>query len=252
MTMHPDDLLDQLKRTATPRKQKTLDLIHEVCLEQYERGSRDFSVATIARIAEDRGGPSKGAIHNKTGDDYKGLIKAWAQHTGGLTRKVRQVSENPYTALIEKIENPALRSMMAGLLAENRRMRREITLLKAEGNRVIDMRPRPAESRESVQILPASTGLFPSEIEALRHAVSDQVLKGEGWTTDAEGRVRSQAGRVILKAGYVSAIRKILGEVGNKPNDTTAQLIEESQAQGGTPIDADCDQMPDVGNERVE
>ena len=147
---------------------------------------------------------------------------------------------------------PALRSMMAGLLAENRRMRREITLLKAEGNRVIDMRPRPAESRESVQILPASTGLFPSEIEALRHAVSDQVLKGEGWTTDAEGRVRSQAGRVILKAGYVSAIRKILGEVGNKPNDTTAQLIEESQAQGGTPIDADCDQMPDVGNERVE
>ncbi len=31
--MHPDDLLDQLKKTATPRKQKTLDLIHEVCRE---------------------------------------------------------------------------------------------------------------------------------------------------------------------------------------------------------------------------
>ena len=100
--MHPDDLLDQLKKTATPRKQKTLDLIHEVCREQYERGSRDFSVATIARIAADRGGPSKGAIHNKTGDDYKGLIKAWAEHTGGVTRKVRQVSENPYAALIDK------------------------------------------------------------------------------------------------------------------------------------------------------
>jgi hypothetical protein len=136
MTMHPDDLLDQLKKTATPRKQKTLDLIYEVCREQYERGSRDFSVASIARIAEDRGGPSKGAIHNKTGDDYKGLIKAWAEHTGGVTRKVRQVSENPYTALIDKIENPALRSMMAGILAENRQMRREITLLKAEENRV--------------------------------------------------------------------------------------------------------------------
>lgn len=211
MTMHPDDLLDQLKKTAGPRKQKTLDLIHEVCREQYERGSRDFSVATIAHIAEDRGGPSKGAIHNKTGDDYKGLIKAWAQHTGGVTRKVRKVSENPYTALIDKIENPALRSMMAGILAENRQMRREITLLKAEGNRVIDMRPAPAEPREAIQILPASTGLYPSEIDALRHAVS-VALKDEGWTTDAEGRVFNVAGRPIFKPGYVSAIRKIIGE----------------------------------------
>ena len=211
MKMHPDDLLDQLKKTATPRKQKTLDLIYEVCREQYERGSRDFSVATIARIAEDRGGPSKGAIHNKTGDDYKGLIKAWAEHTGGVTRKVRQVSENPYTALIEKIENPALRSMMAGILAENRQMRREITLLKAEDNRIIDMRPRTSESCEPIQVLPATSGLYPSEIEALRHAVSDRLLKDEGWTTDAEGRVLNEAGRVIFKAGYVSAIRKIIG-----------------------------------------
>ncbi|QTQ35973.1 gamma-mobile-trio protein GmtX [Aromatoleum petrolei] len=212
MTMHPDDLLEQLKKTATARKKRSLELIYEICREQYERGSRDFSVATIARIAADRGGPSKGAIHNKTGDDYKGLIKAWAEHTGGVTRKVRQVSENPYSALIEKIENPALRSMMAGLLAENRQMRREITLLKAEGNRVIDMRPRSAEPREAIQVLPATTGLYPSEIEALRHAVSDRLLKNEGWSCDAEGRVLNEAGRVIFKAGYVSAIRKIIGE----------------------------------------
>jgi len=210
--MHPDDLLDQLKTTATPRKKKTLDLIHEVCREQYERGSKDFSVATIARIAADRGGPSKGAIHNATGDDYKGLIKAWAEHTGGVTRKVRQVSQNPYAALIDKIENPALRSMMNGILAENRQMRREITLLKAEGNRVIDMRPQSTEPRVPVQILPASHGLYPTEIEALRHAVSDRLLNDEGWRTDAEGRVINEVGRAIYKAGYVSAIRKIVGE----------------------------------------
>lgn len=125
---------------------------------------------------------------------------------------MRQISENPYTYLIDKIENPALRSMMAGILAENRQMRREITLLKAEGNRVIDMRPRSAEPGETVGILPASTGLYPSEIDALRHAVSDRVLKDEGWTTDAEGRVINEVGRVVYKPGYVSAIRKILGE----------------------------------------
>jgi len=209
--MHPDDLLDQLKTTAKPRKQKTLDLIHEVCREQYERGSKDFSVATIARIAADRGGPSKGAIHNATGDDYKGLIKAWAEHTGGVTRKIRQVSENPYSALIDKIENPALRSMMNGILAENRQMRREITLLKAEGNRVIDMRPQSTEPRETVQILPASYGLYSTEIEALCHAVSARLFEEEGWTTDAEGRVFNDTKRAIYKPGYVTAIRKIIG-----------------------------------------
>lgn len=212
MTMHPDDLLDQLKKTATPRKQRSLEVIYDVCREQYERGSRDFSVATIAKIAVDRGGPSKGAIHNKTGDDYKGLIKAWAEHTGGVTRKVRQVSENPYSELIDKIENPALRSMMAGILAENRQMRREITLLKAEGNRVIDMRPTASASRETVEVLPATTGLYPSEIEALRHAVSEKLLKDEGWTTDAEGRILNDAGRVIFKAGFMTAIQKFVGE----------------------------------------
>lgn len=221
--MHPDDLLDQLKITATPRKQKTLDLIHEVCREQYERGSKDFSVATIARIAADRGGPSKGAIHNATGDDYKGLIKAWAEHTGGVTRKVRQVSANPYSALIDKIENPALRSMMNGILAENRQMRREITLLKAEGNRVIDMRPQHNEPRETVQILPASHGLYSTEIEALRHAVSARFLEDEGWTADAEGRVFNDTKRAIYKPGYMTAIRKIIG-VDGKAKQITDQL----------------------------
>ena len=231
--MHPDELIEQLKKTALPRKQKTLDLIYDVCREQYERGSRDFSVATIARIAEARGGPGKGAIHNKTGDDYKGLIKAWAEHTGGVTRKVRQISENPYGALIDKIENPALRSMMAGILAENRQMRREITLLKTEGNRVIDMRSTQAEPLETVQILPASSGLFPSEIEALRHAVSERMLRDEGWTTDAEGRVLNEAGRAIYKPGFVSGIRKILGAGAQKPKCTSAQLTAEAKEDRG-------------------
>jgi hypothetical protein len=113
--------------------------------------------------------------------------------------------------LIDKIENPALRSMMNGILAENRQMRREITLLKAEGNRVIDMRPQSTEPRETVQILPAFHGLYSTEIEALRNAVSASLFKDEGWTTDAEGRVFNETKRAIYKAGYVTAIRKIIG-----------------------------------------
>src|SRR5690606_36312806 len=64
MTMHPNELLEQLKASATPRKAKNLDIIHAVSREQYERGSTDFSVATISKIAQERGGPVKSTIHN--------------------------------------------------------------------------------------------------------------------------------------------------------------------------------------------
>ncbi|MDA8347040.1 MAG: gamma-mobile-trio protein GmtX [Thermaerobacter sp.] len=210
--MHPDQILEQLKATANTRKQKNLDLIHAVCREQYERGSRDFSVATIARIAHERGGPTKGSIHNKTGDDFKAIIKAWAEHTGGVTRKERRVSENPYMALIERIDNPAVRSVMASLLAENQKMRRQINLLKANAGVVIDMRQQEITSQqESIQILPALPGLTDSEKEALRLAISEKFLKDEGWSCDERGRIINDKGREIFKVGFATAIRKILG-----------------------------------------
>jgi hypothetical protein len=72
--MHPDDLLEQLKANANARKQKNLDLIHAVCREQYERGSKDFSVATSLALPRNAAARLPSTIHNKTGDDFKGLI----------------------------------------------------------------------------------------------------------------------------------------------------------------------------------
>lgn len=212
--MHPDELLEQLKKTANTRKQKNLDIIHAVCREQYERGSKDFSVATIARIAEERGGPVKGSIHNKTGDDFKGLIKAWAQHTGGVTRKVRQVSQNPYEALIDRIEQPEIRSIMASVLAENRKLRAQNNLLKSQEHRVIDMRPQTQTPvRDPIQVLPGAKGLLSDwEIEALSRAVSQAFLDQEGWSEGANGIVLNASGRKIYAEGYMSGIRKIIGE----------------------------------------
>lgn len=210
--MHPDELLEQLKASANPRKQKNLDLIHAVCREQHQRGSRDFSVATISRIAQERGGPVKSTIHNKTGDDFKGLIKAWADHTGGVTRKVRKVSENPVYAVLDKIPDPAVRAVMGAVLAENKKLRGEVNLLKANTEVVIDQTTMTtSQSKDTIQILPAFTGLTDSETQALKHAISEKFMLDEGWTQDDYGRVLNAKGRAIYKVGYVTAIRKIVG-----------------------------------------
>lgn len=220
--MHPDELLEQLKANANPRKRKNLELIHAVCREQYERGSKDFSVATISRIAQERGGPAPSTIHNKTGDDFKGLIKIWATHTGGITRKVRKATNNPVWDLLDRIPDPAVRSVMGALLAENKKLRGEVNLLKQHANIVIDYRDKPSNnggSAHPVELLPADIGLTESEKEALRHAISEKLLADEGWKEDIYGRILTEKGSPIFKIGFATAIRKILGEP--RPSDAS-------------------------------
>ncbi|MET0015735.1 gamma-mobile-trio protein GmtX [Oscillibacter sp.] len=54
-------------------------------------------------------------------------------------------------------------------------------------------------------------GLTGMEIEALRNAISDELLNYQGWIADDYGRVKMKfSGVNIYKAGYVTAISKIL------------------------------------------
>lgn len=62
-----------------------------------------------------------------------------------------------------------------------------------------------------VQALPVCDGLTETEKEALRHATSERLLENEGWHTDDSGRILNSRGRVIFKAGLVTAIQKIIG-----------------------------------------
>jgi hypothetical protein len=212
--MHPDDLVTEMLKSAGTRTRKSLEAVHATCREQFERGSKDFSIPTISRLANSRGGPTAGAIRNKTGDHYKALIKAWATHTGGSARKMPKMSEDPVMALVQKIESPEVRSIMAAMLAENRKLRREVNLLKhaASKTNYLDLReastPQPAVPVEV--LLAAPTGMTDSEIAALRNAISPEKLAEEGWGLDPSGYITNSNGRPIFKIGFVSAINKVL------------------------------------------
>ncbi|MDQ1921244.1 gamma-mobile-trio protein GmtX [Massilia pseudoviolaceinigra] len=88
-----------------------------------------------------------------------------------------------------------------------------VTLLKSETDRVLDMRSQPkAEPLDLIQILPASTQLLPSEIEALRHAVSNKFFSEQDWKCDENGRITDHMGRQLYKVGYTTSILKLLGK----------------------------------------
>lgn len=212
--MDPDQLLDRLKTTAHTRKAKSLEILHDVCREQFERGSKDFTIATIGRLSLEKGGPATQSIRNKTGDDFKALITAWASHTGGAVKRQPKLSNNPLYAVLEKIPDPAIRAVMGSVLAENKKLKGEVNLLKRTALVAIDQRPlqpAPTTAQQTVQILPAFNNLTDSEKNALRHAISDTLLQDEGWKHDESGRILNNRGRTVFKAGFASAIRKVLG-----------------------------------------
>ncbi|WP_269923059.1 gamma-mobile-trio protein GmtX [Psychrobacillus psychrodurans] len=50
-----------------------------------------------------------------------------------------------------------------------------------------------------------------TEIDALRNAISNEFMNHQGWTTDNNGRVKEN-GIQVFKAGYITAIHKILNK----------------------------------------
>src|ERR1700674_1992156 len=85
--MHPDEVLKALKEGARPQKQRNFDVVHEVCAELHRLGSRDFSIATVGRISQQRHGVSTGTLYNKASADFRPLIQAWATYASDAKPK---------------------------------------------------------------------------------------------------------------------------------------------------------------------
>lgn len=213
--MNPDDMFAQLLGTAGTRRRASLEIIHAVCREQHERGAKDFSIATIGRLSEAKGGPADSTIRNKTGEEYQGLIKCWARHTGGSSRKMPKLSEDPIMELVASIEKPEVRAILGSILAENRKLKREVNLLKHQVSQtaVLDLRGSPNGSTTptpSGTLLPPAGSLTDREVAALRDAISPEKLADEGWSIDDQGFVVNENQRKIYSVGFVSAIQKLV------------------------------------------
>lgn len=215
INIHPDELFVQLHENASVRKKRTLELIHEVCKEQAKQGNKDFSIVTIVSLLADKGGPSEQTLRNKTGEDYRVLIKQWAEYANGSSKKVKkQKSTGINDEILSNVTDPTTRALVGMILAENRKLKNEVSLLKQQTTLTIDMRRHKDEvlgSGENVVLVSPSHNLTEMELKALREAISNDFMEHRGWTVDEYGRVKEK-GILVYKPGYVSAIKKVLSE----------------------------------------
>ncbi|WP_425468175.1 gamma-mobile-trio protein GmtX [Paraburkholderia guartelaensis] len=196
---------------SSPRTERSLRLIYLICEEQHERGSRDFSVATIGRLSAERNGPSAAAIRNRTGEQYRALMKAYANSVGGRSRK--SVTSKPDRAdeILEGIPDPVLRIRINLMLADIESLRAQLLAARHLANTTSTVRIESAHAAPpNVGPHRSDPGLSMIEVRALKAALSDRTLEHWGWTLDQEGRVCSETGQVVFQAGFATAITKIL------------------------------------------
>ena len=212
--MHPDELFSKLYENASTRKKKTLELINNACKKQSESDIKDFSIGTIARLIADDGGLSEQALRNKNGEDYRVLISRWADYSKATTKKPKKEKTSTLNDdILASISEPTTRALVGMLISENKKLKRENSLLKEQTTFTIDMRPtNDISTNKDVVIVEPSYNLTDTEIDALRNAISNEFMNHQGWSTDNYGRVKEN-GIQVYKAGYVTAIKKILNEI---------------------------------------
>jgi len=213
--IHPDELFSKLYENATTRKKKTLELINNACKKQSESDIKDFSIGTIARLIADDDGPSEQALRNKNGEDYRALINQWAEYYKVTTKKPKKERKSTVNDdILASISDPTTKALVGMLISENKKLKRENSLLKEQTTFTIDMRPINDTSRNKDVVItePFYNNLTDTEIDALRNAISNEFMNHQGWTTDNYGRVKEN-GIQVYKAGYVTAIQKILNEI---------------------------------------
>jgi len=196
--MTPEGTLNQLKAISSPRTQRTLDTIFEVCKEQYDLGICDFSYATISRIGKKRGVPSAQSIRNKTGEHYRALIQAFEKNT--ITRKPIKKPKGR-DAWIDEIKDPRLKLLVqiqASKLSEANKLIKEIIPPDAEIY-VYDNQGHPTTGK-----------LNNLERQALEYIISDEFMEKWEFKIGERGDVVDSNGKKVFKVATIDAIKKSL------------------------------------------
>lgn len=197
-----------LEKGGRPLKIKNLHAIQELCQEVYQAGSRDFQLASIGKLCEKKGILTARGLYNAAQADYRALIRAWELYSGPLPpKRPKPLATEEY---IQRIEDPAIRTLVQTIISERNRLKSELNTLKASTFIVVDKRPPPSQPINGTKA--AIGALTDSERRALNKAISKEFLEAHGWKEANFGEIVNERGRTVYDPGYATALRKALAE----------------------------------------
>lgn len=199
--MNPRDVLNRLKHGSSSKTQQSLDAIYEVCIEQQERGIKDYSISTIAKLGLIRGVPKAQSIRNKTGEKYRTLIQSFVEFSSQVP-KSKELSQKE-NAWIEEIQNPKhklLVRIMASELKEAQQMIREMIPPKQR----IDI-------YDHKNMIPNESFTFSEqETRALKYLLSKDFQEKWKLKPTIYGELVDESNETVFKISTLDALRKAL------------------------------------------
>lgn len=223
MQVDIDVILEDLKRNKNQRTQSSLDKLNALLEMRFNKGDKDYSIATIGRVSKVNGGVGEVSIRNKTGEHFRLLIDAWASKAKTTMKKPPVAHSRKHNIptdmeLLKRLDDPAMRAVFGQIIAEKNKLKAENHILKQNTKVIIDMRPTRVmdaeEVSQEIQVLPALNRiLLTSEIEALKDAINENNMENRGWTVSKFGAVKAENGRPLFKTGFVTAIKKVLSQI---------------------------------------
>lgn len=207
-----DGLLGEAKH---PSKRRGLEVLQAICRERFEANAQEWSVASIGRLSEGRGGPNAGSLRQPRSEDYRALIKAWEQASEAAHSKVnRRKTQETADAWIHQIDDIVARQSVFMMARDIERARAEIRALKRRlpdggviklpvnspaddvkaDNRIA---PVPSQCREAKQFLD-------------QFIENDDMLKSKGFSKLKDGSlVDADTGEVVVGRRLVELMKAI-------------------------------------------
>ncbi|MDN3558202.1 gamma-mobile-trio protein GmtX [Halomonas maura] len=220
MSIDTEAVLDTLKDGKTARTQESLVKLNETLKTYYKSGARDFSITTIGRVSNEHGGVGYQSIRATANKHYRDLIEAWAAKAQTSTKKP-SIASSKKTGddyqLLERIDDLAVRALFGQIVRERDRYKSEVNMLKSQTKLVIDKRPTPfteSQADSAVELLPSIKGICSdNEIKALKSICTEEWLDELDFEENSLGQVKDAYGTEILPRGFLTGLKKLLGEI---------------------------------------
>ncbi|QOY92955.1 hypothetical protein IM543_15300 [Massilia sp. UMI-21] len=216
VTLNPEEVLQQLKAGAKSKRTiDSLEIIHLVCKEQFNRKSYNYSYSMIGTLSGERGGPTAQPIRNATGAAYRTLIDTWARFSDSGARTMPpQRPSNLQNDVLSLINDSVARILVQKYISENTKLRNENQLLKvaAKDRVVIDLSGTQGGCSCTFDAFASKNLLLEQEIFALKSAISAETMQRNGWAGDANSGAVKKGPLTIFSPGFITGIAKILNE----------------------------------------
>ncbi len=201
------EILEALKQGKTQKTKNTLDILNLILSKYFEQGNVDFSITNIGMISHKNGGPRYETLRATKNVHYRKLIRYWAELIKNQSIDKKVVSPATDNELLNKIPDIASRAYFARILAERKKFKTELNILKSQSEIVIDKRNQYTQTAE----FNPNLTLTNNELSALTYAVSDECIKRNGWIKTELGQIKgSEYQNEIFPRGFIQALNKVI------------------------------------------